>query len=75
MYKRSFRKADQIRRFTIVDGPASGWEVREEQNSRIIRRVHYTDWHRVERARLAFAVEAISLEDAGWIEVGYSTKR
>jgi hypothetical protein len=75
MYNRSFRKADQVRRFTIVDTLAPGWEVRVEQNSRIIRQVRYTDWHRVERARLAFAIEAASLEDAGWVEVAYSTKR
>lgn len=68
MYARQFRKADQTRRFTIVDAEASGWEVREEQDSRIIRAVRYTDWHRVERAKMAFALEARDLESSGWVE-------
>jgi hypothetical protein len=68
MYARSFRKADQVRRFTITDTRSAGWEVREEENSRVIRSARYTDWHRVERARMAFAREALSLEDAGWTE-------
>jgi len=68
MYARSFRKANQIRRFTITDSRGSGWEVREEQDSRVIWSVRYTDWHRVERARMMFATQALSLEDSGWKE-------
>jgi hypothetical protein len=68
MYARIFRKADQTRRFTITDAGGSGWEVREEQDSRVIRSKRYTDWHRVERARMAFATLAASLEDSGWRE-------
>jgi hypothetical protein len=68
VYDRFFRKAEQTRRFTIIDTADSGWEVQEQQNSRVVRQVHYTDWHRVERARNAFALEAASLADAGWVE-------
>jgi hypothetical protein len=68
MYARFLRKAEQTRRFTITDTSASGWEVREEENSRVIRQVLYTDWHRVERAMMAFTLQALSLQDAGWIE-------
>ena len=68
MYARIFRKADQTRRFTITDAGGSGWEVREEQDSRVIRTMRYTDWHRVERARMAFASQALSLQDSGWKE-------
>ena len=68
MYARIFRKADQTRRFTITDAGGSGWEVREEQDSRVIRTMRYTDWHRVERARMAFASQALTLEDSGWKE-------
>ena len=28
----------------------AGWEVREEQDDRVVRDIKYTDWHRVERA-------------------------
>jgi hypothetical protein len=33
-----------------------------------VRAVRYRDWHRVERAKLAFAHQATTLEQAGWIE-------
>jgi hypothetical protein len=68
MYARTLRKADRTRRFTIHLAGASGWEVRDEQDERVIRRAHYTDWHRVERARMSFAREAVMLHDAGWNE-------
>jgi hypothetical protein len=68
MYKRTFRKADQTHRFVITNSDGFGWEVREEQDSRVISRVRYTDWHRVERARTAFANQALSLELLGWKE-------
>jgi hypothetical protein len=68
MYAKILRKADQTRRFTITDSGGSGWEVREEQDSRVIRSRRYTDWHRVERARMAFASLALSLADSGWKE-------
>src|SRR5262245_52609563 len=58
MYARVFRKAGETRRFTISDAGDSGWEVREEQDSRVISRRRYTDWHRVERARMSFATQA-----------------
>ena len=68
MYARIFRKAAHVRRFTISSTSSSGWEVRDEQDSRLIRTRLYDDWHRVERAKLTFAVEAAGLRDAGWDE-------
>ena len=68
MYARILRKADHITRFTIRQTGASGWEVREEQDSRVVRTARYRDWHRVERAQMAFARQAALLEDAGWTE-------
>ena len=32
----------------------SGWEVCEQHDDRVIRRAHYSDWHRVERAVQVF---------------------
>ena len=66
MYARILRKAAHIRRFTITTTSPSGWEVRDEQDSHLLRSRHYHDWRRVERARLAFSVEAADLRDAGW---------
>ena len=33
-----------------------GWDVKEEENSQVVRRVHCTDWHRVERALAMFSL-------------------
>jgi hypothetical protein len=68
MYARILRKASTTRRFTITHLESSGWDVREEQDSRILRRAVYRDWHRVERATLAFALQAQSLIESGWVE-------
>ena len=68
MYARILRKATQIRRFTITNAAPSGWDVREEQDSRIIRAMRYHDWHRVERARMDFAREVLALRAGGWEE-------
>ena len=69
MYARIFHKADQTRRFTITNaGSGTGWEVRDEQDSQVILNVRYTDWHRVERARMAFASQALNLQMSGWKE-------
>jgi hypothetical protein len=68
MYRRMFQKAGQTKRFTITDAGSSGWEVREEQDSHVVWSTSYTDWHRVERARMTFAREAADLASSGWKE-------
>jgi hypothetical protein len=73
MYLRTLTNAQQTRRFTIEKLAAAGWEVRVEQDSHVVSSACYMDWHRVERARMAFAREAAQLEDAGWTD--YSTNR
>ena len=69
MYARTLRKADHEFRFSIKDAGASGWEVRHEQYQHVVKRVLYDDWHRVERARMAIALEAETLKGAGWNEL------
>jgi hypothetical protein len=49
---------------TLAEG---GWLFREEEETRLVRQVTYTDWHRVERALRAF--------DATPADDDYSTKR
>ena len=68
MYTRLLQKAAHTRKFTISSEGVSGWEVSDEQNSQVIRRMRYRDWHRVERARMACALEAVVLEESGWSE-------
>ena len=68
MYARTLIKAAHIRRFTITQhSTASGWEVRDESEVGT-RYSYYEDWHRVERARRAFALEAQALHESGWVE-------
>jgi hypothetical protein len=68
MYERTLTKADHVRRFSITQQPNLGWEVREETDDSVTRQALYADWHRVERARRAFALEAMTLHQAGWTE-------
>jgi hypothetical protein len=68
MYKRTFRKADQTHRFVITNTDGFGWEVREEQDSQVISRARYNDWHRVERARMTYDTQALNLQLSGWKE-------
>ena len=68
MYARTFHKAQQTRRFIITSLEANGWEVRDEQDAQVLRRVQYTDWHRVERAVLMMSLEVSALEGNGWRE-------
>jgi hypothetical protein len=67
-FVKSFKKADQTRRYSIRS-TGSGWEVREEQDAEILRHSHYQDWHRVERARLAIALKVNVLREQGWREI------
>jgi hypothetical protein len=68
MFQRSLSYDGHTRRFQISAAGASGWEVREEQDSHVVRARVYDDWHRVERARTIFQTEITTLERAGWVE-------
>ena len=67
-FVKSLRKADHIRRYSIQPTSA-GWEVREEQDSEILRHSYYQDWHRVERALQSFSLKLNTLRDEGWSDV------
>lgn len=68
MFSLRLRNAAHIRAFVISDSGRSGWEVREEIDSRVVRVAHYFDWHRVERARRQFEREGLTLKERGWTE-------
>ena len=68
MYAVTLKKNEETRRFSITATENSGWEVREEQNSRLVSCQRYTDWHRVERAQMGFAHAVDSLVDEGWTD-------
>ncbi len=65
MFTRHLRNAEHTRRFSI-EPTETGWQVSEEQDSQVVRRVEYHDWHRVERARRSMTIAMDQLQDAGW---------
>lgn len=66
MFERNLRCDGHTRRFPIESKGGEGWEVREEQDSAVVRAKIYDDWHRVERARSVFQVEILTLTEQGW---------
>lgn len=66
MVTREHHDGTHIRKFTVTRGEV-GWDVREERDSEVVRRMTYTDWHRVERALRTF-----DLQES---RPGYSTNR
>jgi hypothetical protein len=66
MFERNLSCDGHTRRFLIEARGADGWEVREEQDSAVVRAKIYDDWHRVERARLVFQEEILTLTELGW---------
>ena len=66
-FTKTLQKDAHTRRYEILFDRA-GWHVVEHADSHKVRDAVYTDWHRVERARRALAVEMSSLRDEGWIE-------
>jgi hypothetical protein len=69
LFVKQLKQAGQIIRFSIFPTQAGGWEVKEEAGDEVLRQVRLSDWHRVERARDVFSLKALSLQEAGWIEV------
>ena len=67
-FDKSLRYQENTRRYSIATTD-TGWEVREERDSKVVRQVHYQDWHRVERARRTIAHELDVLQRQGWSEV------
>jgi hypothetical protein len=73
MYSICLERNGHVRRYVICASESSGWEVKLEDDRRLARHDHYRDWHRVERARDAFAHEVSELRAHGWQVVGEST--
>jgi hypothetical protein len=67
MYERRLRQAGHTRLFVIDESHGGGWDVRALEDARVVKQARYDDWHRVERARLSFDREVLSLQDAGWV--------
>jgi len=66
MFAKELRQEGHTRKFSIQDLGRDGWEVREEQDDRVLKQICYTDWHRVERALHMFNLQIGELEGRGW---------
>ena len=75
MFSRELTLAGHTRNFVVTPLLADGWEVRIEEDSRVLRRHQYTDWHRVERAVAAFEREVAALMERGWRMTSGGTSR
>ena len=67
MFEKKLTHSGHTTKFSVSEG-GDGWEVRVEEDSRLIRRACYTDWHRVERAVSRMRTQADELEQSGWRE-------
>ena len=59
-FTRELTNDNHVHRLVII-ADAHGWDVREEEDSAVVRLVHRTDWHRVERDVWLFDVKALRL--------------
>ena len=69
IFAKQLRSQEHTRGFVVGEAAEHGWEVREEEDSRIVKRTWLHDWHRVENAIMRFMAESVQLRSAGWIEV------
>ena len=67
-FDKRLRRHQETRRYSILPTD-SGWEVLEERDSEVVRKIHLQDWHRVERARRSIAIELDKLQRKGWSEI------
>ena len=66
-FTKQLKNRQHTHRFSISTTD-SGWEVREERDSKVVKRTTYKDWHRVERARRSISIELDNLRREGWSE-------
>ena len=66
-FVKNLRNQEQTRRYSIHT-TTDGWEIQEERDSEVVKRVRVSDWHRVERARRTISHELDLLRKTGWRE-------
>jgi hypothetical protein len=73
MFNHRLEHEGRTRGFMIESRAAGGWDVLEEMDRRVVREVHYDDWHRVERQLNVFAMRVEMLKNEGWVPVPAGT--
>ena len=66
MFAKELHQEGHTRKFSVSARRSDGWEIRAEEDDRVLKRAVYTDWHRVERAVSVFNLQIDELESRGW---------
>ena len=69
IFSKRLRSQEHTKAFVVDEADESGWEAREEEDHKVVKRTRMQDWHRVENAMLRFGLEASQLQRAGWVEI------
>jgi hypothetical protein len=66
MFSIALRHDDHTRKYRVMPGRESGWELTLTEDSQPKKTVRFQDWHRVERALAALQLEVLELTANGW---------
>ena len=66
MFSIALRHDEHTREYAVSASQPSGWELTLQEDLQRTRRVHFSDWHRVERAVAVVRLEVEGLTAQGW---------
>jgi hypothetical protein len=66
MFSIALRHEHHTREYAVSASQPSGWELTLQEDLERTRRVHFEDWHRVERAVAVVKREVEDLTARGW---------
>ena len=66
MFSIALRHEEHTRQYAVSASQPSGWELTLQEDLKRTRRVHFEDWHRVERAVAVVRREVEDLTARGW---------
>jgi hypothetical protein len=66
MFSIALRHDRHTREYAVSASQPSGWELTLQEDLEWTRRVHFEDWHRVERAVAVVKLEVENLTARGW---------
>jgi hypothetical protein len=66
MFCIALRHQQHTREYAVSASQPSGWELTLQEDLERTRRVHFEDWHRVERAVAVVKLEVEDLTARGW---------
>jgi hypothetical protein len=66
MFSVALRHEQHTRQYAVSASQPSGWELTLQEDLERIKRVHFEDWHRVERAVAVARLEIEELTSRGW---------